>query len=42
MIVVNPPWRLDETLNRLLPELLRSLRIGERGQTRLEWLAPAP
>lgn len=42
MIVVNPPWRLDETLNRLLPELLRSLRVGEHGQTRLEWLAPAP
>jgi 23S rRNA A2030 N6-methylase RlmJ len=42
MIVVNPPWRLDETLNRLLPELLRSLGAGERGQTRLEWLAPAP
>jgi 23S rRNA (adenine2030-N6)-methyltransferase len=42
MTIVNPPWRLDATLNRLLPELLRVLRTGEHGQTRLEWLAPAP
>ena len=42
MIVVNPPWRLDETLDRLLPELLEALRVGGRGQTRLEWLVPAP
>lgn len=41
MIVINPPWRLDETLNRLLPELLTVLQIREPGQTRLEWLAPA-
>jgi 23S rRNA (adenine2030-N6)-methyltransferase len=42
MIIINPPWRLDETLNRLLPELLRWLRVGDAGQTRLEWLASAP
>lgn len=42
MIVVNPPWKLDETLGRVLPELLRLLRVGDAGQTRLEWLAPAP
>lgn len=42
MIIVNPPWKLDETLHRLLPELLRWLRVGDEGQTRLEWLAPAP
>ncbi len=42
MILVNPPWKLDETLGRLLPELLRWLRVGEHGQTRLEWLTPAP
>ncbi|MDG4552558.1 MAG: 23S rRNA (adenine(2030)-N(6))-methyltransferase RlmJ [Candidatus Contendobacter sp.] len=42
MILINPPWKLDETLGRLLPELLRWLRVGERGQTRLEWLTPAP
>ncbi len=41
MILINPPWKLDETLNRLLPELLAILRTGEPGQTRLEWLTPA-
>lgn len=42
MIIVNPPWRVDETLDRLLPELLRCLGVGDDGQTRLEWLVPAP
>lgn len=42
MVIINPPWKLDDTLNRLLPELLRRLRVGEHGQTRLEWLTPAP
>ena len=41
MIVINPPWKLDEMLRRLLPELLAVLRTGEPGQTRLEWLTPA-
>ena len=41
MIFINPPWRLDETLSRLLPELLQVLRAGDHGQTRLEWLVPA-
>ncbi len=40
MIIINPPWRLDETLRRLLPELLAVLRTGESAQTRLEWLTP--
>jgi hypothetical protein len=26
---------------RLLPELLQRLRVGDHGQTRLEWLALA-
>ncbi len=42
MIVINPPWKLADTLGRLLPELLGRLRAGQHGQTRLEWLAPAP
>ncbi len=41
MILINPPWTLDETLGRLLPELRQRLRVGDHGQTRLEWLAPA-
>ncbi|MCC8992801.1 MAG: 23S rRNA (adenine(2030)-N(6))-methyltransferase RlmJ [Candidatus Contendobacter sp.] len=42
MVIVNPPWQLDEILKRLLPELLQKLRVGESGQTCLEWLTPAP
>lgn len=42
MIVINPPWKLDEMLSQLLPELLHRLRPGDYGQTRLEWLVPAP
>jgi 23S rRNA (adenine2030-N6)-methyltransferase len=39
MLIVNPPWQLDATLQRLLPELLERLRTGAQGQTRVEWLA---
>ena len=42
MMLVNPPWKLDEMLDRLLPELLHRLRVSDHGQTRLEWLTPAP
>jgi 23S rRNA (adenine2030-N6)-methyltransferase len=42
MILINPPWQLDETLSRLLPELLQHLRVGDHGQIRLEWLTSAP
>lgn len=42
MLLVNPPWQLDVTLQRLLPELLQRLGGGEHGQTRLEWLTNAP
>jgi 23S rRNA (adenine2030-N6)-methyltransferase len=41
MIIINPPWKLEETLHRLLPELLAVLCTGEPGRTRLEWLTPA-
>ncbi|NJM13752.1 MAG: 23S rRNA (adenine(2030)-N(6))-methyltransferase RlmJ [Synechococcaceae cyanobacterium SM1_2_3] len=42
LIIINPPWQLDQTLSHLLPELLQRLRIGEHGQIRLEWLVNAP
>lgn len=41
MIMINPPWKLEATLQRLLPELLHSLQGGEHGQIRLEWLTSA-
>jgi 23S rRNA (adenine2030-N6)-methyltransferase len=39
MVLVNPPWQLDETLQRLLPALLGVLGQVESGQTRVEWLS---
>lgn len=42
MIVINPPWRFDESLRPLLSELLHHLKVNECGQTRLEWFKPAP
>ncbi|HSD97964.1 MAG TPA: 23S rRNA (adenine(2030)-N(6))-methyltransferase RlmJ [Sulfuricaulis sp.] len=40
MIVVNPPWKLEETLRRLLPELLDRLRQHPAARTGLSWLVP--
>lgn len=42
MIIVNPPWQFDELLKRLLPELRQRLHGSEQGETRLDWLTPAP
>lgn len=41
MIVVNPPWKLDETLRDLLPRLFRALQGEERGgRAGVSWLVP--
>ncbi len=41
LVIVNPPWQLDRTLARILPELLATLRRdGHAGETRVEWLSP--
>ena len=42
MLIVNPPWGLEVTLERLLPALLARLRMEGPGETRLDWLVPAP
>ena len=39
MIVINPPWRLDEQLNEALPWLWKRLAIEGQGGFRVEWLA---
>jgi 23S rRNA (adenine2030-N6)-methyltransferase len=41
MVIINPPWGLQEILGRLLPELHERLRAGTQGETRLKWLTPA-
>lgn len=40
MVIVNPPWQLDDALKRILPELAHHLAPGEKGHYRLEWLSP--
>jgi len=40
MILINPPWQLDTTLETLLPRLLDVLRVEGSGRTRVEWLVP--
>ncbi len=41
MIVVNPPWKLDETLRDLLPRLHAALQGGEHaGRAGVSWLVP--
>jgi 23S rRNA (adenine2030-N6)-methyltransferase len=40
LVVVNPPWLLDERLARLLPELHRLLSPEGPGSCGVEWLVP--
>lgn len=40
MILINPPWRIDQALEALLPQLLDVLRVEGPGRTRVEWLVP--
>ncbi len=40
MVMINPPWKLEETLRRLLPGLLDVLRQHPAARTALTWLAP--
>ena len=39
MVVVNPPWQLDERMRRVLPELNAAL-TPDVGRTDVEWLVP--
>jgi 23S rRNA (adenine2030-N6)-methyltransferase len=38
LVIVNPPWRLDETLSRMLPELLGRFGAAREGRARIETL----
>lgn len=40
MIIVNPPWQMDEKLRALLPCVLAGLQPDGAGKTRVEWLVP--
>ncbi len=40
MVVINPPWKLDEALQSVLPVLLEQMRQHPAGHFTLTWLAP--
>jgi 23S rRNA (adenine2030-N6)-methyltransferase len=40
MSIINPPWKLEEELRLLLPELLGALDMDKLGETHLEWTVP--
>jgi 23S rRNA (adenine2030-N6)-methyltransferase len=40
LVILNPPWQLDERLRGLLPGLHRLLSPDGTGSTGLEWLVP--
>lgn len=42
LAIVNPPWRLDETLLGLLPALHAALPSAAGSGTRVDWLVPEP
>lgn len=39
LIILNPPWQLDEEIDRILPFLARRLAQGQGADSALEWLA---
>jgi 23S rRNA (adenine2030-N6)-methyltransferase len=40
LVIINPPWLLDERLEELLPQMHRLLSPEGLGGTSLEWLVP--
>jgi len=40
LAIVNPPWRLDATIEELLPFFARALGQGPGATSRVAWLVP--
>lgn len=40
LVVLNPPWQIEQEIARLLPTLVEHLRIDAGGATRLFWPVP--
>ncbi|HLB41257.1 MAG TPA: 23S rRNA (adenine(2030)-N(6))-methyltransferase RlmJ [Gammaproteobacteria bacterium] len=38
IMIINPPWRFDQLMNKILPWLWRVLAINHQGQYRIEYL----
>ena len=41
LLILNPPWQLDQTLAGVLPLLAKVLGEGTQAESRLEWLVRA-
>lgn len=39
MLIINPPWQLEEQLKEVLPWLWDRLAVSEQGNWKVEWLA---
>lgn len=39
MLIINPPWKLEEQLNAVLPWLWETLAVAGQGGYRVEWLS---
>ncbi len=40
MVIINPPWQLDETLQAMMTALFELLRQHAQGRTEVTWLVP--
>gem|GEM_PF-3549301 len=40
MIVINPPWKLEQQMNNVLPWLLKVLVPSGTGHTNVNWVVP--
>ena len=40
MIIVNPPWKLEQQMQQLLPWLTEQLKQDDSAKFTLEWLVP--
>ncbi|KGT95006.1 ribosomal RNA large subunit methyltransferase J [Erwinia typographi] len=40
MIVINPPWKLEQQMNNVLPWLLKHLVPAGTGHTKVSWIVP--
>jgi 23S rRNA (adenine2030-N6)-methyltransferase len=40
MVIVNPPWQVDEQLRATLPWLVERLRVDSRSTSGLRWIVP--
>jgi 23S rRNA (adenine2030-N6)-methyltransferase len=40
MVVINPPWLLDESIKKITPWLLSKLTPDDPGQLNVKWVVP--